>query len=354
MIPVMLAIVAIYVTSNIYIARSIWRWLGFSAKWAGRVWGVGFALLASLFVITSLWQNLPRPISRPLNMLGGWYLGAAYIFLLILVPLCALVTRGKGGPMAAFVALAVALIMTVYGAFAAYNIKIKEYKVESGGREMTAVLLSDLHFGEIIGASDAAKMVERVNALEPDFVFIAGDIFDSGVDGLYDKEGVGEAMRGLKATMGVYACLGNHDGGFVGKEGEAAALMESWGITVLRDEAVSLDGVTIIGRKDRSSPRLSAARLTENVDPNSYVIMLDHQPYEFEEEKAAGADLILCGHTHRGQIFPGNLITRAVYRLDYGMETEDDCTMIVSCGVGTWGPRLRIGSNSEIVKINIG
>lgn len=354
MIPIMLAVAALYITSNIYIARSLWRWLGVTAKWAGIAWGVGFGLLASLFIVTGLWQGLPRGIARPLNMLGGWYLGAAYIFLLILVPLCALVTRGKGGPMAAFAVLAVAFIMTVYGAFAACNIKVKEYKVESGGRQLTAVLLSDLHFGGIIGASDAAKMVDKVNALEPDLVLIAGDILDSGPDGLYDKEGVGEAMRKLNAKMGVFACLGNHDGGFAGKEKEAAELIESWGVTVLRDEAAELDGVTVIGRKDRRTLRMSAADLMENIDPESYVIMLDHQPYEFEEEKAAGADLILCGHTHRGQIFPGNLITRAVYRLDYGMEREDDCTMIVSCGVGTWGPRLRIGSNSEIVKINIG
>lgn len=353
MIPIMLAVAALYITSNIFIVRSLWRWLGIASKGWGIVWGVGFGVLASLFVVTSLLPGLPRQIYRPLNMIGGWYLGAAYIFLLILVPLCSLVTRGKGGQMAAFVALAVAFAMTVYGAFSAYNTKIKEYKVE-GSRPMTAVLLSDLHFGQIIGPSDAAKTVARVNALEPDFVFIAGDIFDSGPDGLYDRDGVGAAMKELKAKKGVYACLGNHDGGFAGKEGEAAELLESWGVTVLRDEAVELDGVTIIGRKDRISSRLSPSQLTEKVDPDSYVIMLDHQPYDFEEEKAAGADLILCGHTHRGQVFPFNLVTKSIYRLHYGIETEDDCTMIVSSGVGTWGPRLRIGSNSEIVKINIG
>jgi predicted MPP superfamily phosphohydrolase len=82
-------------------------------------------------------------------------------------------------------------------------------------------------------------------------------------------------------------------------------------------------------------------------------VLLDHQPGFFAEEKAAGADLILCGHTHRGQIFPMGLITRAIYRPDYGMKREDGCTMIVTSGVGTWGPRVRTCSSGEVAVITL-
>jgi len=352
MIPAFLGILALYIATNTYIAVRLWRWLGISSRPLACLFGGVFALLASAFVIAELWGSLPDWLARPLSLLGGWYL-AAYIFLLILVPVCHLALRGKGGPMTAVVIIFAALCVTVFGALTASNVRVKEYTVRlEAPRDMRIALISDMHIGELIGRRHMEKMVEAINSIDADYVLIAGDIFDAGPGAVRDKETIGHLFGQIKSKYGIYACLGNHDGGFRGQEDDAIRLLESWGVNVLADEAASIEDVNIFGRKDRSGARLPAHELMAGTD-DGFNIVIDHQPYEFDEEKAAGADLILCGHTHRGQIFPFSLVTKAMYRIDYGMLNEDNCTMIVSSGAGTWGPRVRLGSNCEVVRINI-
>jgi len=83
------------------------------------------------------------------------------------------------------------------------------------------------------------------------------------------------------------------------------------------------------------------------------ILLIDHQPREFAEIKVAGVDVTVSGHTHKGQLFPGNLITKAIYENHYGYLITDELHTIVSSGFGIWGPPFRIGSRSEVVEINI-
>ncbi len=244
---------------------------------------------------------------------------------------------------------------TVGGHFRASDIKTVRYTVYTDKHEgFKAVFLSDMHLGEIIGGKDMEKIAEAVNKAEPDYIFISGDIFDSGPDVLRQKDRVEKAFRSMKSRYGVYACLGNHDGGFRGLEDEAQRLLESWGVTVLRDQAVSAGGITIAGRRDlHEKGRVTASELLEG-GGDAFTVVLDHQPADIYGAAGAGADLLLCGHTHRGQIFPFSLITKAVYKnFHYGMKTADGMTAVISSGAGTWGPKVRIGSFCEIVEITV-
>ena len=126
------------------------------------------------------------------------------------------------------------------------------------------------------------------------------------------------------------------------------------------DEIVTLDGgIQIIGRIDRDGfrfnrkERLPLDELIKQVDQTKPIILLDHQPLKLDETEKAGVDLQLSGHTHNGQMWPLNYITRLIYEVSYGYKRKGNSQIIVSSGFGLWGPRIRSGSRSEILLINI-
>ncbi|MGB6648562.1 MAG: metallophosphoesterase, partial [Bacteroidota bacterium] len=169
---------------------------------------------------------------------------------------------------------------------------------------------------------------------------------------------LGESLRLLKARYGVLAVTGNHE--YIGGAREACAYLEDHGVRVLRDSSVRLpNGVTIVGREDRSMEQFAGRRRTPlsalmaEVDTLSPVILMDHQPFGLEEAANAGVDLQLSGHTHHGQLWPFNFITRAVYEVSWGYVKKGNTHVYVSSGVGTWGPPVRTGNRPEIVSIRL-
>ena len=348
---ILAAILGFYVGTNLYIARMLGRWMGLQGIGV-RIWYVAFALLAGSYFL-SFFDGLPHWLSKGSYLIGGIYTGV-YLLLLLLVPLFHLVLRGRNGPMTAAVLLAAVAIYGAVGVWNAVHIRTTSYTIDGDGAPMKIALISDLHIGELIGPRQVKKMVEAINAIDADLVLMAGDLFDvAGPSAVRDLERVGEILQGIRSRQGIYAVLGNHDGGLDGQHAYAVQLMESWGMTVLEDEGEALDGVTIIGRRDKGKPRLSVAELMAEIDPKGYTIMIDHQPFSLEEAEAFGVDLMVCGHTHGGQVFPANLITHAMYTIDHGIWQKGRFTAIVSSGAGTWGPRMRIGTISEVVEINI-
>jgi len=99
--------------------------------------------------------------------------------------------------------------------------------------------------------------------------------------------------------------------------------------------------------------RLELSRLVDSIDHSLPIILLDHQPVNLEEGKLNGIDLQLSGHTHNGQFFPNTLISRCVFENSWGYSRKGECQVVVSAGFGTWGPPIRIGSNSEIIDLTI-
>jgi predicted MPP superfamily phosphohydrolase len=177
-------------------------------------------------------------------------------------------------------------------------------------------------------------------------------------------------LRRLKAALGVYACLGNHDvDRFPGESGENTGtaqirgLLEKAGVIVLQDEALLVaDNFYIIGRRDTrpiglNEERKPAAEITAGLDRSRALFFLNHQPSDFREDEVAGADLVLAGHSHKGQFFPGNLFTVNIFRnagaTHYGYMKGRSAHLLVTSGAGVWGPPLRIASNSEVAVIDI-
>lgn len=270
------------------------------------------------------------------------------------------------------------LLLSACGIFHAKYIKTTSYdviinKTIPERTSMKVVLLADTHFGYNVGVLHARELVRKINKQKPDLVCIAGDIFDNEYDAIRNPEKLEKTLRGIKSTYGVYACWGNHDlnepilAGFTfngTKDSYNDPRMEEFltdaGIHLLDDESVLIDNkFYIVGRRDASrcekveGSRQTPAQLTQSLDQSKPIIFIDHQPKELDETAAAGVDLDLCGHTHDGQIFPGNLIIHLFWENSCGYLQKGSMHNIVTSGAGIWGPNMRVGTNSEICPITV-
>ena len=220
-------------------------------------------------------------------------------------------------------------------------------------RPLRMVMVSDLHIGYAIGPKRLQSYVDKINALQPELVVIVGDLLNSQLEPV-QRMHMDEILRKIEAPLGRYMVLGNHEYIGGGLE-ERIAYLEGAGLRVLRDELAELPiGLSLVGRDDRSNAhRASLDSLMNGRDPRRAYILLDHQPYHLEEAAQQGLDVMLCGHTHSGQIWPASLLVRRMYELPQGYMQRNDTHYYVSSGLGIWGPPFRIGTDSELVLIDL-
>ena len=218
-------------------------------------------------------------------------------------------------------------------------------------KDYRVVMVSDLHLGYHNPRKELARWVDMMNAENPDFILIAGDLIDGSIRPLKEERMAEEFHR---LTAPVYACLGNHE--HFGGDAKARQFYQDAGIHLLTDEAAVIDSaIVVIGRDDRMNHRRkSIAALMDNgqwiMDKSPlYTIVLDHQPYELEKAEAAGVDFQLSGHTHRGQVWPISWITDAIYECSWGSHQRGNTQFYISSGLGLWGGKFRIGTQSEYV-----
>jgi len=242
------------------------------------------------------------------------------------------------------------------------NIQIKtiEINIPKGAGKLDSlnvVMASDIHLSPIDGEKLLTKIVDKVNSCNPDIILLAGDIVDDKAIVLEERK-IGESFRRLKSKYGVYSITGNHE--YINGVDTCVRFAEKFGIKFLRDSSTMIDGsFYLIGRDDSSElqftgkQRKSLSDIVKDIQPNYPKILLDHTPFKLEQAEQNGIDLQLSGHTHHGQIFPGNLITKMIYELSWGYKKKGNTHYYVSSGAGTWGPPVRTGSNSEIVNLKI-
>lgn len=266
--------------------------------------------------------------------------------------------------------LAVMLLLFGYGNIH-YNNKVREQigiktdkAISSDKKSTRIVLLSDLHLGYHNRRSDFRKWVDMINAEQPDLILIAGDIIDISVRPLIE-ENMAEEFHRLKAP--VYACLGNHE--YYSSQPLARRFYREAGITLLQDSVAKIGNLCIIGRDDRTNMQrkslamimqearkkglISTSDLHHGTYSNEFLILLDHQPYHLEEAEQNGIDFQFSGHTHHGQVWPISWITDALYEKAYGSLQKSNTQYYISSGMGIWGGKFRIGTQSEYVVLTI-
>lgn len=271
------------------------------------------------------------------------------------------------------------ILMSVYGIVNAQNLKVTTYDVtvdkSSKQDELNVVLIADLHLGYSVGVKQMERMVNKINELQPDVVVVAGDIFDNEFSAIYNPVRLAEILRGINSKYGVYAVYGNHDieedilCGFTFSDDDVTQVtsikemddfIENCGFTFLYDEAILInDDFYIYGRPDEERPnfgndsRLEAEKITEGLDLSKLIICVDHEPHDQKKLSAAGVDVDLNGHTHAGQLFPGNIIINFFWDIAYGYKNFDGMHNIVTSGVGLFGPNMRTFTKAEIAQVKI-
>lgn len=336
-------------------------------------WG-GYILLAISKIVGRIGRNkFPGLFNDMMIITGDYWLAASYFFFLfwIIIDLLSFLINLflPGNEIAnpsiqlGFSVICLVALLLIYGTWNACNPRIRRYdltipKTVIGLPKIHAIMVSDIHLGVIVDNARLEAMVHKINELNPDIVFFAGDTIDEDVQ-RFIKDKMSEGLRKLHPQYGVFAVLGNHE--YLGSDSQLAIEhLEKSGINVLRDEYQLVNNqFYVVGRDDPTSvkitgqPRLELSTVMQGIDKSLPVILLDHQPFKLTEGQLNGVDLQLSGHTHQGQFFPNNYITRRMFELDWGYLRKDSYQVIVSCGFGTWGPPIRIGNCPEIIDIRI-
>lgn len=270
---------------------------------------------------------------------------------------------------AGWTALIISIIVFGIGWHQAHHVSQTNYEIITNKDipDFKIAMFADSHIGTTFNAEGFAKHLEKIQAQNPDIVFVVGDYIDDDTT-KEDMISATEALGQLKTKYGIYFVFGNHDKGYYGPEHRGFSVKElideltQNDIKILLDESVLINNsFYVIGRQDYSAVkeqgglRKSIKELIKNLDKSKYMIVLDHQPTEYDEQADAKVDLVLSGHTHGGQLFPFNQVGKLIKANDlvYGHEKRKNTDFIVTSGISDWAIKFKTGTKSEFVIIDI-
>lgn len=365
----------IYGLATYYVSLRGWQGLGLRS-WLGKgCYQLVLSLLTVAYPLARVGESFfPSPFIDNLTLIGSLWLGTLYylfLFTLFIDLLCQLNKVGHFLPQKIIQRPAIVvtticcftIVLVGYGTWNAQHPITRNYEITipkaAGSLEtLQVVMVSDIHLGNLITNQRLTKLVNRINQLEPDIILLAGDIIDDKIDLLADQEVMDNFSR-LHSTFGTYGILGNHEY-FANQPEVAIQYLEQSKVHMLRDQwSLIGNSFYLVGRDDLAKQRYTGTSRQElattmtGIDRTLPLLLLDHQPHSLQDGVEQGIDLQLSGHTHLGQLFPNNLITKKLYDLDWGYLRKESMQVLVSCGIGTWGPPVRIGNRPEILNITI-
>ena len=367
----------IYTSLNFYVFLRGWQVIS-TYPILKPIYAILFVIVAYGYVLAKVLYKFLHPIAYDILLGAGaiWFAFLAYFLLsLLLIDILRLfngwfhffpsfITNNYESTkrITAFIVVVLVGLIVFLGNLNKRNIEIRTLEIsipkgDSKLDELNIVMASDIHLSPIDGEKLLKEIVEKMNLLNPDIILLAGDIVDDKAKVL-DERGIGESFRKLKSKYGVYSINGNHE--FINGVDSCVRYAEKFGIKFIRDSYELVhSSFYIIGREDSAMPqftgtqRKSLEEIVKNIPTNYPKILLDHTPFKLEQAQQNGIDLQLSGHTHHGQIWPANLITKMIYEISWGYKKKGNTHYYVSAGAGTWGPPVRTGSSSEIVNIKV-
>jgi predicted MPP superfamily phosphohydrolase len=352
------------------------------AKAAFSLPGWAFFLLAAFLLIMIAAPILVRISERSgydqlamfLAYFGYTWMGIVFLFVAaslavdgyrILISLTSLLLHKKLllqiNPKPAFyIPLVFSLVISVVGAFEAWDIKLEKVtlaskKIPTSLNGLRLVQISDVHLGLIVRHRRLRKILDAVKKADPDILVSTGDLVDGQINKL---DGLAEMLQSIKPRYGKYAVTGNHE--FYAGLQDSLAFTRKAGFTILRNEGMSVtDYLNIAGVDDRTqryfdkSPEISEEAMLKLLDRKKFTLLLKHRP-EVDQKSLGLFDLQLSGHTHKGQIFPFNIITLLYFPIHWGiLNPLGHSFLYVSRGSGTWGPPIRFLSPPEVTLIEL-
>lgn len=314
----------------------------------------------------SLRSSLAPQFEQPLYSIGTtWFFASIYFFMFLAaidIVYALLHLRGSSDSLPRILRLALVILLPLnvlaYGYFHYRDKQRRELTYDFSQNapqqtSMTLVVLSDLHLGYTIGAAELNEWIALINREKPDAVLLVGDIIDCDVRPLL-HDSLAPLFCKIQSRYGTYAVPGNHE--YIAGIDRSCRFLRQAGIHLLRDSAAILgNSLRIVGRDDRSNPRrMPLARLMqESPGQELPTIVLDHQPYHLEEAARSHADLQLSGHTHDGQIWPASWFVRRLYEQPHGPLQKEKTNYYVTSGIGLWGGKFRIGTDSEYLVVHL-
>jgi len=320
-----------------------------------------FVLSISFIIGSLLVHRYQHGISGAIYLVASIWLGA-FLYILMSVVLTwaiagvsALATGSAYIKPIATACLAIAVGFSLYGLWSAANptvteitVPIKNLPASWEGRKIAQI--SDVHLGAINRTGFMKHIVEEVNRVNPDMVVITGDLFDGVGD---DLGSLVSPLAALHPTLGTYFVTGNHET-YHGVDSCIAAL-DGLPIKVLRNDIIDLDGVQLLGIEyPLREQKIVLDTILQRLQPGRPTIALFHMPSGMDLFKKYGVNLLLCGHTHVGQMWPFNYITHRVYHgYDYGLKTDGDFSIYTNSGAGSWGPPYRTNVRPEVAVVTV-
>ena len=367
-----ISVLLIFLLANYYVALRLYQMIP-----SNLVVRIAFIVIiaiciGSLFVFFPLYKSLSFTVGAFLYRIGtAWAIAFAYFLLLIvIVDLLKLSNKifqfidkdilyglTHHNYLSFFAITGVVVLLLLAGNFNYHNKRRVHFNIETSKlspdqKQIRVVGISDLHLGYTIGAKELQEWVHLINGEKTDIVIVGGDLIDNNVK-IVENMGLDKILRTIKAPMGIYACLGNHE--HISGKRESIKFLEKSGIQVLDDTTFMVtDNIILIGRDDESnSNRKSLSTIVNGVNDNKFKLLLDHQPKKLEDAEEQKIDLQFSGHTHKGQIFPFSLIAESMFENVHGMIEKGLTKIYVSSGLGIWGGKFRVGTQSEYVVFDI-
>ena len=326
----------------------------------------GYAQIAAVWLVAPEWRaGTPELLVLLAGPAAGWlvhqarrnawtrwlqravylWVGLAFLLLCVVAPVHLLRLLGLPHGAAAALLAAVWVPLAVWSIVNAHRIVVRRIELSSPklDRAVRLAQVSDIHVGSR-GPGFLPRIVRQVNALAPDAVFVTGDLID-----LMQLPADALDAVGAFAAPAFFA-TGNHER-YIGSDAVCTRL-EALGVTVLRDSEIEWGTMRIIGIDDAES-RDQVARVLDRIgtarsDESPFTVLMYHRPDGVEDAVRAGVDLMLCGHTHNGQIVPFDRIVKRYFPRIAGRYDVGGMMLHVSPGTGTWGPTMRLGSSNEI------
>ncbi|MDX2187665.1 MAG: metallophosphoesterase [Opitutaceae bacterium] len=355
---------SVYTLLNGYLAWRIAKLPWLEAHVPPRLSAVAILVLAACFPLSWITRRWPI-VAHTLKLMGTTWLG---IFLLLLTSLLFAELFTLGGWLfqekaasvrqyAVLIGLGLSAVSLVQArrppAIVEYTLPLAGLPAERDGFRL--VVASDLHLGTQLGQDWLKGVIERIHEQRPDAVALVGDLIDNDADVV---DPMTPTLGLLKAPHGVYSVIGNHE--YYAGDTHSASIMERAGFKVLRNEAVEvlpglrmagIDDLTVLARGGRAAEPLLESALGPG--KAGATVLLSHTPLAYEEAAHRGVSLMLSGHTHDGQIWPFRYLVKTRYSHTYGLKKVGQITALVTRGVGTWGPRMRLWARGEIVVVTL-
>ena len=324
-------------------------------------------LLIGLIVTAAACYALYLGIGVINMMICVLHLGAIWLLADLIALIVRKIRRKRGVYYLAGVgALVFTAVWLCYGWYSAHHVVRTEYALETekniGEEPIRIVMFADSHIGATFHSAEFAEYCRRMEAENPDVLVIVGDYVDDDTT-REDMLACCEALGSIHVKHGVWFVYGNHDRGYFQRSGEGftyaemEAELEKNGVHILIDETELIDNrFYLVGREDaRYTWRASMDSLVQNLDPDIYTVVLDHEPHDYAAQEKSGVDLVLSGHTHGGWLFPFNNLAYITHSDDwvYGYEKRSNTEYIVTSGISDWALKFKTGCIAEYVVVDI-